>query len=156
LKVLVIVGNLVLMALGVAAIAIGIYTKVEIQNSDLDSSPGEAFNIAPIALILLGFFIVFLGSLGFGEEAKKTAFIFLCTYSSLHCWFSHNLEREFIVRFIFSTRMQQTTHGVPNWKINGTVLHFLSTIRALLKRRSTVVDGAIPLMLPESQIVPLP
>lgn len=74
LKVLVIVGNLVLMALGVAAIAIGIYTKVEIQNSDLDSSPGEAFNIAPIALILLGFFIVFLGSLGLWGGGKEDRF----------------------------------------------------------------------------------
>jgi len=60
--------------LGVAAIAIGIYTKVEIQNSDLDSSPGEAFNIAPIALILLGFFIVFLGSLGLWGGGKEDRF----------------------------------------------------------------------------------
>jgi len=71
MKVIVIVGNLVLMAIGIAAIATGIYTKIQISNNDLQASGSEAFNLAPIGLILIGFAIVFLGALGTWGAGKE-------------------------------------------------------------------------------------
>jgi len=71
MKVLIIVGNLVLMAIGIAAIATGIYTKIQIDNNDLQASGAEAFNLAPIGLILIGFCIVFLGALGTWGAGKE-------------------------------------------------------------------------------------
>lgn len=72
MKVLILVGNLLIMAIGIAAIATGIYTKIEIGNNDLGSSGTEAFNLAPIGLILVGFAVVFLGALGLWGAAKES------------------------------------------------------------------------------------
>lgn len=72
MKVLVMVGNLIVMAIGIAAIATGIYTKIEINNNDLGSAGSESFNLAPIGLILVGFAVVFLGALGVWGAGKES------------------------------------------------------------------------------------
>lgn len=72
LKSLIFLGNIILLALGVAAIGTGIYTKVEINRYNLQSSQGEVFNLAPVALIIVGFLIVLLSSVGLFGATKES------------------------------------------------------------------------------------